>query len=575
MPSFSVDGGFRYAIPATMDGVDVGRMVRIPLGGRRVRGYVIGVEEGATADLKPIAATSGDVPIFDRLLLGTLQWAAEYYVSPLAAMLEKAAPPNNPRRTSPSSLPALPAPRGGGLESLSETLNRPGASIAVLAPSPPLGLMSDTVTRLLAAGRSSMIVTATAREAEAVFDVISAAAPGRAVIAHGEMPDKSITGAWSRAQSPVALVGTPRVAMWHVAALGAAFVIEEGRRAMKERQTPTVHVREVVRARAERERFPVAFVGPTPTTDVLASRPEIVRPSSQRLWGNVEVIDRRSETTGGSLLTDPVRRALAAVTRRGAASFVFGHRRGYAAAARCGSCRELRRCPGCGSRPDPGDACTRCGSPLGPCASCGGTRFEPLGAGVGRLVAEVGRIVGSDNVRPAPEDAPVVVGTERDLLDLEPVELIVVPDMDGLLHGTNYRAAEDALRLAARLATLANGSGRRTMIQTSDPEHPVVRALVKGDPLPALSSELNLRRRHGYPPAGQLAVLEVAGGAAAGIEALSELCSVLGPAPQAEGQRWLLQAPDLSAARRALRPLVQRWRDGGARVRIDVDPIDL
>lgn len=575
VPSFSVDGGFRYAVPDDLGDVRLGSMVRIPLGGRRVRGFVLEVEDEDVSGLKAIAARSGDVPVFDASLLETLRWAAIHYVSPLSVMLERAAPPNNPRRVSVSG--GFAAAGGSGLEAVvSAGVERRLVPITVLlAAHPPTEMLGATAARLLEGGRSTVIVAATAHEAEEVFDAVSEDVPGRAVVAHGDMPDRSITGAWSRAQSPSVVVGTPRVATWPIRELGAAVVIEEGRRAMKDRQTPTVHVRDLLRARSQRERFPLVVTGPVPTTEVLATGPRVVGSASGRLWGNVEVIDQREETTGGGVLTDPAKRALAAVTRRDGRSFVFGHRRGYAAASRCVACRTLRRCHGCGSRPDPGEACTRCGATLGPCVECGAARFEPLGAGVGRLVAEVGRVVGSDRVGPAPTEASVIVGTERDVLDLAAVDLVVLPDLDGLLHGTNYRAAEDALRLTARLAGLALGSGRRMMVQTSDPSHHVVRSLVRGDALPALWAELETRQAFSYPPAGELAVLEVTGGDGEGLEMLGSVCSVLGPAPHGEGLRWLLQGSDLREAKVALRPIVQRWRDSGARVRVDVDPIDL
>jgi primosomal protein N' (replication factor Y) (superfamily II helicase) len=195
---------------------------------------------------------------------------------------------------------------------------------------------------------------------------------------------------------------------------------------------------------------------------------------------------------------------------------------------------------------------------------------------VGRVVAEVGRIVGAEHVAPAPGPAPVVVGTERDMVGVADLDLVILPDLDGLLHGTNYRAAEDALRLGARLAGLVGrGSGRRMMIQTSEPEHPVVRALVKADPLIALEAELETRRVMGYPPSGELIVIEVSGGPKPDIVTLSEHADVLGPAPHGEGYRWLVTGPDLGHTRTALRSMVQRWRDSGLRVRIDVDPIDL
>lgn len=574
VPSFSVDGGFRYAIPGELGEVEQGSMVRIPLGGRRVRGFVLEIDDGDTSGLKAIAARSGEVPVFDARLLEALRWAALHYVSPLSMMLERAAPPNNPRRVTASS--GFTSSGGAGLdEVVSAGLDRRHVPITVvLAAHPPTGLLAATAARLLERGRSTVIVTATAHEAEAVFDTISGDVPGRAVVAHGDMSDRSITGAWSRAQAPAVVVGTPRVATWPIFELGMAVLIEEGRRAMKDRQTPTVHARDLLRARSQRERFPLVVTGPVPTTEVLAAGPRIVG-STGRLWGNVEVIDQRNEVTRGGVLTEPARRALAAVTRRGAKSFVFGHRRGYAAASRCVACRTLRRCAGCGSRPDPGEHCTRCGAVLGPCVECGAARFEPLGAGVGRLVAEVGRVVGSEHVGPAPTDASVSVGTERDVLDLGAVDLVVIPDLDGLLHGTNYRAAEDALRLTARFAGLVLGSGRRMMVQTSDPSHHVVRSLVRGEPLPALRAELDTRQTFSYPPAGELAILEVTDGTGDGIETLGDLCTVLGPAAHGDGMRWLLQGSDLSAAKTALRPIVQRWRDGGAKVRIDVDPIDL
>ena len=577
MPSFSVDGGFRYAVPEDLQ-VRPGLLVRVPLGGRRVRGYVLEVEEtDDLSGLKAIGALSGDQPVFDAALLETLRWAAHHYITPLSTMLERAAPPNNPRTPSARLNPPPAATSAALATVVAAALNgRRIPPTVVLASHPPVDQLAATAVEILGRGRSTMFVTATTSEAETLFEALSAAAPGHVVIAHGDMPDRSITGAWTRATTPCILVGTPRVACWPVADLGAAVVIEEGRRAMKDRQTPTVHVREILRKRAQLERFPLVVVGPTPTTEILATGPAIVSTPGSRLWGLVEVVDRRSETTGGSILTDPVRRALAAVTRRGGRTFVFGHRKGYAAATRCVACRTLRTCASCGSRPDPGESCTRCGAELGPCVECGGSRFEALGAGVGRVVAEVGRIVGAEFVAPAPGEAPVIVGTERDIVGVEDLDLVILPDLDGLLHGTNYRSAEDALRLGARLAGLVGrGSGRRMMVQTSEPEHPVVRALVKADPLIALEAELDTRRTMGYPPVGELIVIEVSGGPRPDISSVSEFADVLGPAPHGDGHRWLLTGPDLGRARTALRPMVQRWRDSGLRVRIDVDPIDL
>ena len=39
--------------------------------------------------------------------------------------------------------------------------------------------------------------------------------------------------------------------------------------------------------------------------------------------------------------------------------------------------------------------------------------------------------------------------------------------------------------------------------------------------------------------------------------------------------RWLLQGRDLTRVKVAMRPVVQAWREAKAKVRVDVDPVDL
>ena len=281
------------------------------------------------------------------------------------------------------------------------------------------------------------------------------------------------------------------------------------------------------------------------------------------------------------MFTAVARRAIGAVTRSGGRVFVFAHRRGYAAAVRCARCRALRVCPSCGSRPDPGASCSRCGAELGPCGECGHARFEALGAGVGRVVEELRRLAGPERVGPYPSNTPIDVGTERDLAGLAMYDLVVFTDLDGMMFGAHYRAAEEALRIGARLAgAVKPGSGHRLLVQTTEPHHPMVEALRKAEPLDALRAESSARAAFGYPPHGDLLVVEARG--EADVDRITQDLSgcagsgeVLGPAPHHAGTRWLIQGRSLTSFRRAIRPKVQTWRDSGATVRIDADPIDL
>jgi hypothetical protein len=74
-------------------------------------------------------------------------------------------------------------------------------------------------------------------------------------------------------------------------------------------------------------------------------------------------------------------------------------------------------------------------------------------------------------------------------------------------------------------------------------------------------------------------VIEARGAASdsadADIQSIAAGVAVLGPAPSAGGNRWLVQGEDLRRFKQSLRPVAQRMRDQGLTVRIDVDPIDL
>ncbi len=553
--------------------------MRVPLGGRRVRGFVVGLREGDRTGLKSVQAVSGDFPVFTPKLLETLRWVALHYVAPLAVVLGKAAPPNLPRkRKLPAYEPVAERPLPAGLEQVGVGHSR---TTVVVGGGPWWEIGAALAARVARAGKSTLVACPTFAEAEGLAAELRAVLGDRVVLGASALPAAETTKAWVQAASlpGTVVVGTREAAFWPVAEPGLAIVLGDGRRGLRDRQTPTTDTREVLRRRAAVERFGLVLLGAVPTAAAMAAGPEVVRIGA-RPWPLVEVVDRSAEPPSAGFVTGQARRALRATVEAGREAFVFTRARGYAPAFRCESCRALRRCGGCGARGGRAAACERCGAVLGPCPECGGQRFEPLGAGVGRVVDELRRLLDPDAVGDAAAAAPVRVGTERDLVGLGPVDLAVVVDADGLLLAPHYRAAEDALRVMARVAlAVRRGRGRRCIVQTSTPEAPAIAALRRGDPLEFLDGVLAERAAERFPPAGELLVLETEGEPPTAGERLAALggggATVLGPADVRGRRRWLVQGPDLRTVRVGLRGLVQDWRDGGTRVRVDVDPLDL
>jgi primosomal protein N' len=214
---------------------------------------------------------------------------------------------------------------------------------------------------------------------------------------------------------------------------------------------------------------------------------------------------------------------------------------------------------------------------LGQCSECGTGRFQPLGAGVGRVIDDISGVIGGDMVGRSEDEKLVTVGTERDLIGVHDIGLAVAVDIDGLTMAPHYRASEDALRLLVRLAQTV-GKGGRSMVQTADPHQPVADTLLRGRSEEFLATELSLRTRFGFPPAGSLIAIETDGTLDAGRlldDHVSPHATIMGPATVGTRTRWLIQGKDLNRARLALRPVLNTLRSKGAKVRIDVDPIDL
>jgi primosomal protein N' (replication factor Y) len=108
----------------------------------------------------------------------------------------------------------------------------------------------------------------------------------------------------------------------------------------------------------------------------------------------------------------------------------------------------------------------------------------------------------------------VLVGTSLVAkgLDVPSVRLVGVVSSDVALNLPDERAAERTFQLLVQAVGRA-GRGERgglAIIQTYQPEHPVLRAVAEGSSDAFYDEELDLRRRFGSPPFGRLLKLTVA-----------------------------------------------------------------
>ena len=98
----------------------------------------------------------------------------------------------------------------------------------------------------------------------------------------------------------------------------------------------------------------------------------------------------------------------------------------------------------------------------------------------------------------------ILVGTQMVTkgLDFEHVSLVGILNADNLLNFPDFRAHERAYHLMAQVAGRAGRRGKQgtVVLQTSQPEHPVIRQVVANDYAALFRTQCAERQQFHYPP---------------------------------------------------------------------------
>lgn len=303
-------------------------------------------------------------------------------------------------------------------------------------------------------------------------------------------------------------------------------------------------------------------------------------------------------------------RVLRQVQDRGRVAAVIAPRRGYSGLLRCPECEWVPRCQNCDlplrfHKEKRRLLCHQCGygEPLAErCERCAHPMWQTRGVGTEWVAEEIKKLLGDfplfrydsdrqDDLSPLRKDGAsgVVVGTSA-LLGQPPlpVSLVAVALADTWLYQSDFRASERYHALLRRLSEW--GGGALLVVQTFQPNHPALVAVVEGkDTATFVESELPLRRALGYPPASVMARITVSAKEAARAAELSEKVAsglfaagatsaeVLGPAASVVARirgvfpyHIMLRARDEERLGQLLE-VVSRLR---IRVRVEVNPRD-
>jgi primosomal protein N' (replication factor Y) (superfamily II helicase) len=451
---------------------------------------------------------------------------------------------------------------------------------------------------------------------------------------HSQLPPRRRARTWEAvAQNEVPIVVGARSALFlPYADLGLIVVDEEHDPAYKQEDGAHYHARDMAVVRGSIAKFPVVLASATPSveSEVNARRGRYRRIHLPERFGGahlpqIEAIDMRSEgPPRGRFISPKLAEAVQHVLERREQALLFLNRRGYAPLTLCRACGFRLQCPNCDAwlvdhRFKRRLVCHHCGfstPPPASCPNCHATEsFAPVGPGVERLQQEAAElfagartlVLSSDLVesierlRAELDDVAqgrfdIVIGTQLVAKGhhFPKLNLVGIVDADLGLGNGDPRAAERTFQLLHQVVGRAGREEGRGVgfLQTHQPEHPVMKALILGDREAFYKNEIELRERTGYPPFGRLASLVVSasdrhaaegyGRSLASLAPKDEHVRVLGPAeaPVAvvRGRhrfRLLVKSPrafDLSSYMREWLSAAPKPK-GNLQLEIDVDPM--
>ena len=366
--------------------------------------------------------------------------------------------------------------------------------------------------------------------------------PGLVSVLHSKMSQGERAESMEKCRSgEVKILMGPRSALFApFSNLGLIIMDEEQDRSYKSEQAPRYETREVIRKRGELSSCPVLFGSATPSVQLFSEVEKGDLPCfclhNRAVEGStlpkMQVVDMRKELEEGnrSIFSRVLEGKIQERLDRGEQVMLFMNRRGYAPFVSCRKCGEALRCPHCdvslnlhkngilqchycGYQTNLPKICPNCKSKYLAAFGTGTEKLESIchsvfpKAGILRMDRDsTGKKGKYEEILQAfsKEKADILLGTQMIVKghDFPKVTLVGIIAVDQILLDSDFQAGEWAYQLITQVSGRA-GRGERAgevLIQSYQPDHPLLELALKQDYLSFYKEEKNYRKRLSYPP---------------------------------------------------------------------------
>jgi len=332
--------------------------------------------------------------------------------------------------------------------------------------------------------------------------------------------------------------------------LGLIVADEEHDNAYKQEEGVIYNARDMAVVRARVESCPIILSTATPSLETYLNaknnRYEWIKLPTRHGTASmpgIELVDLRKDGEPGKYISKPLISALEKVFAAGEQALLFLNRRGYAPLTLCEACGHKETCRNCSAwlvehRHRGRLACHHCGFETKQpehCSECEAEdSFVACGPGVERVADEFRDVfpdarlaIASSDTLSSPKKArrameafgrgeiDVIIGTQIIAKGHHFPQLTLVGVIDADIGGAggDPRTAERSFQLLYQVSGRAGRAEKpgRVIIQTRNPDDPIIQALKAGSRDEFLDREAQLRARAGAPPFGRLAAIILSG----------------------------------------------------------------
>jgi primosomal protein N' (replication factor Y) len=440
--------------------------------------------------------------------------------------------------------------------------------------------LAQAAARVLASGRSSVVVVPDYRDQDQLEAALAAHAPAGSVLrtdARQSGPDRYRSFLAGLGDAPRIVVGNRSAVYAPAPRLGLVAMWDEGDPLHAEPLSPYAHARDVALLRSRQQGTALVLLAHSRSTEVerlvaigylgtvspAVNRPPRVIPTTSQTGD--EGFARQARIPSGAW------RAAKDAVEHGPVLIQVA-RPGYAPLVACRACRQAARCTVCTgplgmSTATSTPTCGWCGHLAGDwrCANCGSDELRLVTIGAGRTAEELGRAFpgvqvvladGERHVQEVDAQSRLVVATRG----AEPVaaggyRAILLLDGERMLARESLRVGEDVLRQWSNAAALA---APRAPVMLVGVGGQVARALATWQQPRYAHEELLERRALRFPPAVRAASVEgLPDAVGAAVERLDGIkgVDVLGPVATEQGRVRAIVRLDYAAGPDAAREL--------------------